>query len=227
MAYTKKDAVLLYEASFTGEKAVRIASVWAQNEFLQKMKRELEVIPIIKDSTSLGLSTEVGPGTQSITFYLNDKNLPSQLNYFNIRFSKENELIVHNYRVGDYKIDGIEEILRHFELLKKASEVFKHEKTKKLKIRSLKISAILSSFEEIAAEENFEYAYDYDTVKIVIKLRLEKNRVLNINIPFSKFQEVLPKVRPLIRNVIDLGEHGIVFTVKNETNVSWKKPKKI
>jgi hypothetical protein len=98
--------------------------------------------------------------------------------------------------------------------LYKLHEIEEADKKKKQKMRDLKTQGILAKFKQIAAEDGFDYTYEQSTTKVVLSIKLPKNKTLHVDVPFSNFQEVMQNVRDLIKNVEELTGKGISFRVK-------------
>jgi hypothetical protein len=96
----------------------------------------------------------------------------------------------------------------------KLHEIEEADKKKKQKMRDLKTQGILARFKEIAQEDGFEYSYEQSTTKVILRVKLPKNKALHVDVPFSNFQEVMQNVRDLIRNVEELTSKGISFRIK-------------
>ena len=96
----------------------------------------------------------------------------------------------------------------------KLHEIEQADKKKKQKMRDLKTQGILAKFKQIATEDGFKYSYEQSTTKVVLSIHLPKNKRLQVDVPFSNFQEVMQNIRELIKNVEELTNKGISFRIK-------------
>lgn len=87
------------------------------------------------------------------------------------------------------------------------------------KVREFKAQAIIAQVKQIAAEDQFEFFTENDTVKLKLSVRIDEHQVIQINIPFNRFQEVLSKLRSIIAAVREVYEQGVHFKIKQVS--SW------
>jgi len=85
---------------------------------------------------------------------------------------------------------------------------------KRQKVREFKTQAIIAQVKQIAAEDQFEFFTENDRVKLKLSVLLDKNKIIEINIPFSRFQEVLPKLRSIITSLREVYQQGVQFKMK-------------
>ena len=88
------------------------------------------------------------------------------------------------------------------------------------KVREFKAQAIIAQVKQIAVEDQFEFFTENDRVKLKLSVLLDKNKIIEINIPFSRFQEVLPKLRSIIASLREVYQQGVQFKMKQID--SWK-----
>lgn len=91
---------------------------------------------------------------------------------------------------------------------------------KREKLRNLKAKAILAQVRQLARDEGFDFATETDSVKLKLYVRLADPDCARIDIPFSKFQEILPNLREGIRALRELQAAGIRFRIGRFA--SWK-----
>jgi hypothetical protein len=82
---------------------------------------------------------------------------------------------------------------------------------KREKVRRFKSNAIIAQVEKIAAAEKFDYATSVDSQKLRLYVRLSKQEIIEIQIPFSRFEKVLPQVKNTIAMMRDLYQDGLKF----------------
>lgn len=91
---------------------------------------------------------------------------------------------------------------------------------KRQKVREFKAQAIIAQVKQIATEDQFEFFTENDRVKLKLSVLLDKNKIIEINIPFSRFQEVLPRLRSIIASLREVYQQGVQFKMKQID--SWK-----
>ncbi len=157
-------------------------------------------------------------------YYGRDDDYESMNNSFDIEFSGNKLTINEHY--SRYEISDIKDIDILVERLKVEYEKAKSAKIKKEKIINLKTNAIVSAIKQIAEEEDIEYNFTSQKNKITLLIKLTNRDALHIDIPFSKFQEVIPLVQSAISEVKSLYSKGIVFKIKGDSpNTYWKNKK--
>jgi len=99
------------------------------------------------------------------------------------------------------------------------------QRKKQEKIRDLKAQAILAQVKKLAAEENFTFATETDTVKLILYVQLSEKEAIHIHIPFNKFQEFLPQLRKTIALVRELYGQGLKFKMGQYRSwLKWTSP---
>ncbi len=132
---------------------------------------------------------------------------------FTIEFNQANELIIDNYS-NNAKIYKIEQIYTFIEKLKLEHENIKVRRLKTEKINKLKQHAIVAKINEIAQEDQFDfYTLEYKT-KVKLMVTVEGGKVLEVDIPYGKFQDILKDLRSFIMTVRELQKSGITFKLK-------------
>lgn len=105
-------------------------------------------------------------------------------------------------------IDEIEDLVR--QTLQRYAR--RHAGAKKReKVRSFKSKAIISQVDKIAAAEKFDYATSHDSQKLKLYVRLSKHDMIEIQIPFTRFEKVLPQVKGIIATMRELYSDGLKF----------------
>lgn len=85
---------------------------------------------------------------------------------------------------------------------------------KRQKVREFKTQAIIAQVKQIAAEDQFEFFTENDKVKLKLSVRLTKSKAVEVHIPFSRFQEILPKLRSIINTMRAIYQEGVHFKMK-------------
>ncbi|MEM9587513.1 MAG: hypothetical protein AAGA03_09540 [Planctomycetota bacterium] len=89
------------------------------------------------------------------------------------------------------------------------------------KVRDLKIKAIRAQIKKLAKEESFDFATAADERKFKLFVNLSAGRLVEIYIPFSRFDEVLSELRNTLHAIRGLDQKGIQFRIGNRTSVPW------
>jgi len=139
---------------------------------------------------------------------------------FTIRFNDKNELCIDDrYRVNSpvYELEQVYTLvdkmrLEYNRLDAKCLEREKN-KVKKEKIKGLKHQAIIAKINEIAREDQLEFYVIQYEIKVKLVVRLSKTEKMDIDIPYSKFQETLKNLRFTIQTIRELRESGILFKI--------------
>jgi hypothetical protein len=93
---------------------------------------------------------------------------------------------------------------------------------KREKLRNLKSQAIVARIKSIAREDGFDFATQADRVKLKLYVRLGEREIMEILIPFKRFEEILPRLRETIADIRKLHADGIRFSIKqSEPRVTW------
>jgi len=84
---------------------------------------------------------------------------------------------------------------------------------KREKIRKFQSAAILAQVGKLAGEEKFDFATVADSHKVRLFVRLSRDRVFEIHIPFKRFDETLPKLRSAVTTLRQLDAEGLRFRI--------------
>lgn len=131
-----------------------------------------------------------------------------------LKFDTENHLIIEDlpHHALVYQLEQIDTFID------KLQEEFDKKKAhahKKDKINNLKQQAIIARIKEIAKEDRFEFIPSRGYLnKLKVLIRMKGGILLEVDIPYNNFQEVLNQLRPLIHNVKELQKLGIAFKIK-------------
>lgn len=93
---------------------------------------------------------------------------------------------------------------------------------KRQKLCHLKTQAIIARIKAIAKEDGFDFATRTDTVKVKLYVKLSARDVIEIQIPFKKFEQILPGLRTSIAAIRQLHADGIRFSIKQSSpRLDW------
>jgi len=89
-----------------------------------------------------------------------------------------------------------------------------NKKIKQQKINELKCQAIRAKINQIAKEDKFYFYIHENTTKVQLLVHLAGHDHIEIDIPYSEFQEILKNLRVTIQTLRDLRESsGITFKI--------------
>lgn len=132
-----------------------------------------------------------------------------------LEYNDEHQLILTlgNWRRGDIvalvsNLDEIADLVR--QTLQRYARRHAAEK-KRDKIRQFKSKAILAQVDKMAEEDRFDYAATNDTKKLRLYVRLSTTDLIEIVIPFTRFEQVVPKLRETISTMRELHRNGLRF----------------
>lgn len=108
-------------------------------------------------------------------------------------------------------IADIGEVVALVQAFRQRVEQQKVKAAKRQKQRDLKQQAILAQVRKIAKEDQFDFATQVDSVKLNLIVRLSDDDYFVILIPFSKFKELLPKLRTAIQSLREAYNSGLRF----------------
>jgi hypothetical protein len=131
-----------------------------------------------------------------------------------LRFDKLGRLCMDNYYADTHRPVDFSTLQRIIDDVHNLLEIDEADKLKKQKMRDLKTQGILARLTEIAQEDGFKFSYEQMPTRVKLMVKLPENKLLNVDIPFSNFQEVMQKVRPFIKNSREIAETGIAFTIE-------------
>lgn len=94
--------------------------------------------------------------------------------------------------------------------------------TKRQKVRTLKSKAIVARVARLAKEEQFDFATTMDTQKLRLFVKLSDQHLIEIHIPFTRFEKVLPQLQQTIRTLRSLYDDGLRFKMVGSMQASWR-----
>lgn len=142
-----------------------------------------------------------------------------------LEYDEESRLTIHSYRrresnqsaiVSD--IDEIKTFVRN--VLERYAR--RHAGAKKReKVRDFKSKAIIAQVKKLAKEEQFDFATTGDTVKLRLFVKLSRQDLMEISVPFKQFEKMLPKLRVTIQSLRDLYAEGLRFKIMPVGRLPW------
>lgn len=148
-----------------------------------------------------------------------------------LEYNDEHQLIV---TIGDWRrndivavvssIDEISDLVR--QTLQRYARRHAGDK-KRDKVRQFKSKAILAQVDKMASEESFDYAAKMDTQKLKLYVRVSQSDLIEIHVPFSRFEMVVPQLKETIATMRTLYENGLRFKMATvhrlPYGVKWKR----
>jgi hypothetical protein len=209
MSLNSRTIAKILREHFTGETPI-IKNIYEHKEFMSSLKFELKKI------TGVEVSTGSYWDSKRECHFSVKGEFSKYGDSFTIKFNQENELVIDNYR-DSATIYQIEQIYTFIDRLKLEHENLKGRRLKTEKVNKLKKQAILAKMKEIAKEDQFDfYTTEYKT-KLKIIIRVEGGKLLEVDIPYGKFQEILKDLRSFIMTVRELQKSGITFKLKPDS----------
>jgi len=152
---------------------------------------------------------------------------------FTVKFNDQNELIIEQRYGLSSPVYRLEQIYTLFDKLtsefkrldansskrqsksqSKSQSKRQSDQIKKKKIKELKHNAIIAKIHQIAKEEQLEfYLIEYVT-KVKLAIRLAESEMVEIDIPYSKFQQILTNLPAMIQAIKEFHELGITFKMR-------------
>lgn len=153
----------------------------------------------------------------------------SQMVHLYLFFDKENRLVMSlqsSYESKHWLVGDRSQPECFIRLVQDFYEEAHKEAKKNQKIRDLKANSVVARLKIIAEEDDFEYSYEQSTTRMTLHVKLSSQSALSIAVPFSKFQEVMQELRPMVRLARDMAEKGIVFKIQKPDHYThWNNQK--
>jgi hypothetical protein len=86
---------------------------------------------------------------------------------------------------------------------------------KRDKVRHLKAQAIIAHVNKLARQEQFDFYTQLDAVKITLCVKLSDRKRIDLQIPFTRINEALPKLGAAIHSLREIQALGIKFKVSS------------
>ncbi len=218
----------IFREHFRGETPITIPAESEQVELLTELKNQLSTrsdkVSSISWSMPAGCCFEI---ISSSPYYQNQT--------FCVKFNEQHELIITTkfYWLSIdspvYQLEQIYTLIEakmpvEYERLNKLRVEKTNNVIKREKIKSLKHTAILATIHEIAKEDKFEFRIHEYTTKVKLIVRLTETEQLEVDIPYSRFQETLKNLRDTIQQIRGYYELGLTFKVRSylrERDPQW------
>ncbi len=90
------------------------------------------------------------------------------------------------------------------------------------KVRQIKTQAVIARVKKMARELEVDFATISDTQKLKLLIRLAENKAVQLEIPYTKFEEILPQIKPMIVTLRDLHATGINFKIVGQAEWAYR-----
>jgi hypothetical protein len=154
-------------------------------------------------------------------------NEPSDFHYysdsthFNVKTDEQGQLAVGHWS-HTALISNLDELVAFVTACQEVVERKIAQKSRRQKVRDLKAQAIVAQVKKIAKEDKFDFYTETDTQKLTLYVSLSEKESVELQIPFAKFEEVLPQLRASIGAVRELNARGIKFKIGQFSPSSWR-----
>ncbi|MCE7987655.1 MAG: hypothetical protein DYG89_41350 [Caldilinea sp. CFX5] len=158
------------------------------------------------------------------TFSLNE---PSDFRYysrstnFTIKTNERSQLTIAHWKNAAL-VSSLDEIVAFVVACQEAVDRKIAQKSRRQKVRDLKAQAIVAQVKKIAKEDKFDFYTETDTQKLTLYVSLSDKESVELQVPFPKFEEVLPHLRTSIQAVRELYARGIKFKISQFSPSSWR-----
>lgn len=213
---------------FTGDNLPVMKSPKEQKKLIVLLKSKLEKTKGIMISTFYS-HQDIDPD-RCCHFEVSEQEYRYDYNSdsFTLQFNENNELIIEHY-YSHAMVYQIEQIDTFIERLKEEYKNKKARQLKREKINKLKQQAIVAKVKEIAREDLFEFYVQEYAIKLKLTVRIEGGKVVEFDIPYKQFQDVLKDLRSVIQDIRELQKSGISFKIRQDygTNSGWFTPENL
>jgi hypothetical protein len=214
----------LLREHFTGEFPIFMKTTSEQKILISQIKAELKKIQAVRLSDHYYFSHDKDREETILRFTLEDDLHRYYRPYcsLTLKFGEDDHCLIIEDSPRRALVYQVEQIYSFIDKLKAEFDQKKAQAHKTEKINNLKQQAIIARIKEIAKEDKFEFATTWREYqnKLKVMVRLEGGILMEVDIPYNGFQEVLKNLRPLIRNVNELQKLGISFKIKSDSGYS-------
>ncbi|KPA16717.1 hypothetical protein MHK_003062 [Candidatus Magnetomorum sp. HK-1] len=142
-------------------------------------------------------------------------------------YFENNQLYVESWNISAPLSDP-DQIVQFFKGVDQKRDERQKNVQKTKKVKDLKEKAVLSRIKILSKELNFHYFITKYKIKLKLSVRLGDKHMIEIDIPYNRFQEILQELGYCIESIISLYDQGIKFKIKgnNRDYYSWTPPGK-
>lgn len=211
----------LFNEHFTGEAPIRVSDAERKKlgETIQQRIKGLKNVSVsdryyLSEKEKKRLVCEFSISEPRRRYYRNHIR-------FKLILNEQGELTISHY-ASDAPVSHIDELLSLISACQERIERQHVLRKKRKKIREFKAQAIIAQVRNLAKEEKFDFCTDTDTVKLKLYVKVSEKECIELHIPFSKFQEILPELRAAILSIKELYGKGIKFKIRRTNSYRYK-----
>jgi len=152
---------------------------------------------------------------------------------FTIAFNAQHELIIEKWYKLNSPVYQLEQIYTLFDKMTvelkrldanylKSQSKRESDQIKRQKIKGLKHTAIIAKIHQIAKEDKLEFYVTEHVNKVKLAIRLAGSEKMEIDIPYSQFQQILQNLRVMIQTIREFHDLGITLKMRR---TSYREPK--
>lgn len=145
----------------------------------------------------------------------------SDSTHFTVKTDERGQLTVGHWS-HTALISNLNELVAFVTACQEVVERKQAQKSRRQKVRDLKAQAIVAQVKKIAKEDKFDFYTETDTQKLTLYVSLSDKESVELQVPFPKFEEVLPHLRASIQAVRELYARGIKFKISQFSPSSWR-----
>jgi hypothetical protein len=180
-------------------------------------KRLLSINGVQLKQVSYGSSRRDAENENDIcTFSVKDDHYRSGYD-FRLKLDEYNHLVIKYSYSGSAHVASIDELIAFIKVLQIRIDRKVTQKNKRKKVREFKAQAIVAQVKKLAKEDKFDFYTQTDTVKLTLFIRLSDKECMEIDIPFNRFQEILPELREIIAAVRSVHVKGVKFKLNSKS----------
>ncbi len=160
------------------------------------------------------------------TFAIPDPDSPSFYranNNFRLVLDENDLITLKTERRGSQaRVSDVDEVTQFIMQVKQRLTRRQAQRVKRQKIRDLKAQAIIAQVKQLAKAEQFDFMTQTDSQKLKLFVKLSDRDVLEIHIPFSQFQHILPQLQTTIASLRELHASGLRFNITSGQGRFWR-----
>ena len=125
-------------------------------------------------------------------------------------------------REDERPFSNLDQVVAFFEKVDQKRSEYKKNALKRQRIKKLKKEAVLSRIKVLSQELNFKYFISRYELKLKLSVQLDKLHLMEIDIPYNRFQETLTDLEDCIKAVKSFYEQDILrFKIKRYSGQTW------
>ncbi|MGE0084225.1 MAG: hypothetical protein AB7S75_07355 [Desulfococcaceae bacterium] len=205
-----------FREHFTGNSPIRIGT--GERETLaKKIRQRISGIADVRISERPYYISEKHKDRYVCGFTIEEPDSRHYYHYrdsFSLILDEQGNLTIEEGYSQKALVSDLEEIVSFIAACKKRLERQKVLRSKRKKVRDFKSQAIVSQVRRLAKQEKFDFCTATDNVKLKLFVKLSETECIELQIPFSKFQEILPNLRSAVLALREMTSTGIKFRIR-------------